>query len=514
MISETKQNIIYTIDQEIIEKYSEEILNRINTFDEYYRNFLKFAVLRYDMDKDCLIIKHFLDELKKIKEEELMLNNYLELINDYLKPSTTEKKQFAEVMTDFTIIDEMLDLYEQNDFKNPELKWIGPSAGIGNFQVKIVERLMSGLKVWEPDREKRYKHIVENQIYISELQSKNVFLFMMLFDPNNKYKLNVFRGSFLSKEFDEHMKNVWKVEKFDRCAENPPYQEMDGGAKASARPIYNLFVEKSIKICEQTLMITPSRWFAGGKGLDKFRKMMMESNKIKLINHFDDASKIFGSGVEIKGGVSYFLYDNNYNGKTLFNNIEVELNQFDIVVNNISALSFAAKMMKYDNISSLIQPRSLFGISTDDKRLETIKKDNYIKCYVSKQKGFEKWININEIKDIQKTKHFRVVTPRAATKGGEGFGNIFISNPNECISDTYISIPTNAENEAKSIKSYLETKFANFLLSLRKISQTVKADTCKWIPIVPFNRIWTDEQLYEYFKLSQEEISLIEKNEK
>ena len=137
--------------------------------------------------------------------------------------------------------------------------------------------------------------------------------------------------------------------------------------------------------------------------------------------------------------------------------------------------------------------------------------ESEIKCYVSKQKGFEKWIDVKHVKNVNKLKYYRVVTPRAATKGGEGFGNIFISKPNECISDTYISMPVNSELEANSLKSYLQTKFANKMLSVRKISQHIKPDTLKWIPIVPLDRKWTDEQLYTYFDLTNDEIKFIEK---
>lgn len=63
--------------------------------------------------------------------------------------------------------------------------------------------------------------------------------------------------------------------------------------------------------------------------------------------------------------------------------------------------------------------------------------------------------------------------------------------------------------QAKSLMSYMKTNFFNYFLALRKISQDIKPDTCKWIPMVPFDRNWNDKQLFEYFELSQKEIDLI-----
>lgn len=430
------------------------------------------------------------------------------MLREYVKVGEVEKKKFGEVMTPLELVKEMLDTLPKEVWSNPNLKWLDPANGTGPYPTMVIYKLMKGLEDWEPCQEKRYKHIVENMIYVAELQPKNMFLYMCIVDPWDVYDMNIYCGSFLDGGFDRHMKEVWGIDRVDIVIGNPPYQEMDGGAKASAKPIYNLFTEKSIKLSDKVVFITPSRWFGGGKGLDSYRKMMMESNKIKTINHYDDASKIFGNSVEIKGGVSYFLYDNLYKGNCSFNNNEVTLSDFDVVVSKTESLNLISKLLKYNNISSICHPRSYFGIDISDKRITNEKiSDKYAKCYVSKLKGFEKWINTEGIK--KDSIHFRVVTPRAATKGGEGFGNLFLLNPGEYITDSYISFFTNSESEAMSLLSYLKTNFANYLLGIRKVSQTVKGDTCKWIPMVPFDREWTDEKLFEHFKLTEEEKKLI-----
>jgi hypothetical protein len=294
------------------------------------------------LDKDRNLFKRIkaltdkgINKMDHIKDVILMLR-------EYVKVGEVEKKKFGEVMSPLELVKEMLSTLPEDVWTNPNLKWLDPANGTGPFPVMVIYKLMNGLKDWEPDDEKRYKHIVENMIYVCELQPKNMFLYMCAVDPFDKYKLNVYTGSFLEEVFDYHMKEVWKLDKFHVCVGNPPYQEMDGGAKASARPIYNLFTEKSIKFCEKTIFITPSRWFAGGKGLDSFRNMMMNSNKISLINHFDDASKIFGNSVEIKGGVSYFLYDNSYIGNCKLNGNNIILNKFDVVVSKFESFPFVS----------------------------------------------------------------------------------------------------------------------------------------------------------------------------
>ena len=105
--------------------------------------------------------------------------------------------------------------------------------------------------------------------------------------------------------------------------------------------------------------------------------------------------------------------------------------------------------------------------------------------------------------DFNETNKFwKVITARANGKN-PNFGAKFVGNPNEIYTDSYISFRVNNEDEAKSLLSYLETKFANHMLSIRKISQDISENTCKWIPLVPLDRIWTDEKVCEYLKIEQ-----------
>jgi hypothetical protein len=204
-----------------------------------------------------------------------------ELINSYLGVSDVEKTALGEVFTPFWLINKKLDLYDKDDFRNPNLKWIFPSGGIGNYQYCVIERLMNGLKEWEPDAEKRYKHIIENQIYTCEIQSKNIFIFLMLFNLENKYKMNYYKGSFIDDGFDKHMKEVWKIDNFDRSPENPPYNapQKAKGKKGGGDLIWDDFVVKTIKILKDNGRMTfvhPAAWRkpesdkSKNKGLYKF----------------------------------------------------------------------------------------------------------------------------------------------------------------------------------------------------------------------------------------------------
>jgi site-specific DNA-methyltransferase (adenine-specific) len=122
--------------------------------------------------------------------------------------------------------------------------------------------------------------------------------------------------------------------------------------------------------------------------------------------------------------------------------------------------------------------------------------------------GLEKWIKRTDVKQSVDLSKWKVIT--AESNGSyPRFGNKFIGRPDEICNQSYIAFGVNNEIEAKSLLSYISTKFANCVLSLRKISQHIKPDTCKWIPIVPFDREWTDDQLFEYFNLTEEERNLI-----
>ena len=432
----------------------------------------------------------------------------LELINECLKPKEIEKKTFGEVFTPISFInDKMLyDLeeyykkkYSSNIYEDETLKWFDTSAGMGNFPVAIYYKLMDGLKKKIPDEKRRKKHIIENMLYMAEFNKKNCFIIKQIFNINNEFKLNLWEGDSLQLDIQKQ----FGISNFNIIIGNPPYNEELKSTGASA--LYNKFIEYYIDKCGMLSFVIPSRWFSGGKGLDSFRKKMLERTDIVYVKHFDDACKIFGNSVSIEGGVNYFLKDCNHNGDCLFNGSKTVLNKYDVFVDG-KYHDIIDKLIKYESIIKLYRSQDYHRIQTNDKRLKPEISKDTIKCYVSKQKGFEKYIDKKEINtDLSKYK----VIIAEANGGNKCFGNTFLGQPNEVHSKTYISFEVDSEIEAESLLSYMKCRLANFMLSLRKNSQHTSASTCKWIPLPPLNREWTDQEVYKYFKLSKKDIDLI-----
>lgn len=431
----------------------------------------------------------------------------LELINECLKPKEIEKKKFGEVFTPMSFInnDMLGDLeayykekYNKNIFEDETLKWGDTTTGMGNFPIAIYYKLMDGLKNKIPNEKERKKHILEKMLFMAEYNKKNCFIVKQIFNINNEFKLNLYEGDSLQLDIQKE----FGIDKFDICIGNPPYNEelKSTGAKA----LYNKFVEYYIEKCNLLCFVMPSRWFSGGKGLDSFRKNMLERTDIVYIKHFDDACEIFGNTVSIEGGVNYFLKDAKHKGYCNFNGSITKLNKYDVFVDG-KFHTLIDKLVKFDSVITLYLGR-YFGIESNDKRLKSDKTKDMIKCYVSQQKGFEKNI---EKKEIKKEYNFWKVITAEANGGNKCFGNIFIGKPDEIHTGSYISFKVSNEDEAKSLISYMKCRLPNFMLSLRKMSQHSNESTCKWIPLPPLNKEWTDEEVYKHFKLSDDDIKLI-----
>ena len=437
----------------------------------------------------------------------------LELISDCLKPKTVEKKSFGEVFTPMNFIndkmlkdieDYWLSKHNENIWTNKTLTFYDPATGMGNYPIAIYYKLFEGLKNKIPNDEERKKHIIEKQLYMGELNKKNCFVVKQIFNINNEYKLNLYEGNTL--EIDIY--KAFGIKKFNVIIGNPPYNEELKTKHGSATALYHKFIEYYLGKCNILSFIVPSRWFSGGKGLDKFRDMMLKKTDIVYINHYDDACKIFGNTVEIKGGVNYFLIDNEYNGLCAFNGSKLKLSNYDVFVDS-KYYSIINKLIKNTSMSELFIGQSYSGINSNDERLTDIKSDTTLLCYVSQQKGFTKYIEKNKITKDRNFNKWKIITTRSAFGAYSGFGNMFIGKPNEICNQSYILFEVNNEEEAKSLLSYMKCKLPNFMLSLRKASQDICESTCKWIPLVPLNKEWTDDEVYKYFKLSEDEIKLV-----
>ena len=425
-----------------------------------------------------------------------MLGNLMELVDSYLKPSNTEKKIHAEVMTPFFKIEETLDMFDPSDWENPNLKWFGPSAGLGNFQACIVKRLMEGLKDWQPDEELRYKHIMENQIYISEIQSKNMFLFLMLFDRDNKYNLNFYRGSFLDEGFDKHMKDVWKVEKFDRCAENPPFNQM----------IDMDFLTKCHSICDQVAFIHPSTWLLDEKNKQqkfiKTKEIVKDSlEKFILFN----GNKIFQIALFVPVAITFFNKEKKSNGihcKDCINDIE-------LVYDNIYQINKYSNINEYFSIKKKIDLKTadnidnhkIFNISTK-RNSKKHKIDKY--SHLNTENEF--YINIAQIRGNVNKNSDKIMIQ------DDFYTIVTKDNKVERKIDNHMFFKFDFNEKALNFLNYIKTDFARFCLSVNKNNSQLECGEMSFIPWLDFSQEWSDEKLYKHFDLTPEEIKFIEKN--
>jgi len=419
----------------------------------------------------------------------------LDFLNSILAPKQSEKKEFGEVFTpDWFADDKMLAAYSASTWTDPDGKFYDPAAGSGVFGVCIYYRLMDGLQSVFPNEAERKKHILTKMLFMSELGAKNVGILKHIFGST----ANIYHGDSLKFDADKH----WGFDMKDvHVIGNPPYNKER--TRSGASPLYNEFIEKYIDNCKTLSFVVPSRWFSGGKGLDKFRKMMLARKDIRFINHIDDASSVFGSSVSIEGGINYFMVDRDYNGDCTYNGIKTDLSALDILVDS----RYLGLIKKFDDrlsLSSLYMGRC-YGIETNDTRLSN--DENLLQCFVSQSKGGIKYIDKTHVKKDYNS--WKVVTARA-NGNSKRFGSTFIGNPNQVHSASYISFNVSSEDEAKSLVSYMKTSLANKLLGLRKPSQDINENTCKWIPLPPLDRIWDNESVNKYYKLTKEEIALLE----
>ncbi len=436
----------------------------------------------------------------------------IELIDECLKPKEVEKKKYGEVFTPLEFVNTMLDdlqayykaTYNKNIYKNRKLKWADVAAGMGNFPIAIYYKLMDGLKKAIPDNEQRKKHIIENMLYMAEYNKKNCFILKQIFGIDSKYRINLYEGDSLQLD----IKKTFGIKQFDIVIGNPPYNNEFKGHNGYAPALYNRFTEYYIDRCRMLCYVIPSRWFAGGRGLDGFRKMMLQRTDIAYIKHFDDASKIFGKKVDIKGGVNYFLKDRKYAGQCDYNGIMLNLNECDVLIDS-KYLSLISRLDGFKKLATCYRSKGYFGIPLTDKRLHDVLAPDDVKCFVSQMKGSTKYIKSSTLPE-DKLGKWQVITPSASYGANSGFGNLILGMPEQVYSETYISFAVDSQSEANSLVSYMKCRLPNMLLSIRKNSQNISKDTCKWIPLPQLDTIWDDAKLYRHFGLTPDDICMVE----
>ena len=234
----------------------------------------------------------------------------LELINDCLKPKDIEKKQFGEVFTPMILVNEMLDKLPKEVWKNSSLKWLDPATGMGNFPIAVYLRLMETLKEVIVNEKERKKHILENMLYMSELNKKNVLICKQIFDINNEYKLNIYEGDSLNVDYNKE----FKVKQFNIIVGNPPYQDSNA---TGDNKLYLDFTKKSLDILINNgllLFITPRNILEYLLLVEKNRKYIDDFYQLKYLA-IETSNKHFP---KVGSTFTYFLIEKKiYYEKTI-----------------------------------------------------------------------------------------------------------------------------------------------------------------------------------------------------
>ena len=479
-----------------------------------------------------------------------------------------------EVFTPPAIVNQMLDILPTEVWTNPDFKWLDPATKSGVFLREIAMRLMESLKQAIPDEDARREHIFRNMLYgvaITELTgliarrslyySKDASsnFSIVLFDNmqgnvhysrgvhhyvNGKcWHCGVAQGSLDRGEHLENyayqfihdntktLKSRYVLEKFgedmkfDVIIGNPPYQLDTDGFGGQAKPIYNLFVEQAIKLNPKYVsMIIPSRWFAGGMGLNDFREKMLSDKRLRNLVDMTEATDCF-PGVEIKGGVCYFLWDASYDGlckiKTIvtgevLDEAERDIGAYDIFVRFNKAISILEKVKsksaKYCN--SIAYGLNSFGLATNFNAFEKTSSNANLIVYV--RGGTEELKNEKITQGRDLIGKYKVLLSKAYNAGDsyphQIIGKPIVAGPNTCCTMTYfVAGAFSDEIKALNYERYLKTKFCRFMLSIRKNTQDINKEKLSFVPLFDFDSDLSDEYLYDYFNLSEDEISFIGK---
>ena len=313
---------------------------------------------------------------------------------------------------------------------------------------------------------------------------------------------------------------------FDVIIGNPPYQLDDGGYGTSAAPIYQLFVEKALNLDPRyAVFVTPSRWMAGGKGLDKYRQKMLSDKRMRRIMDYPKLYEGF-PGVKIRGGISYFLWDREHSGacevQTIWDGqptgpaVARHLDAYGILVRRNEAVPILEKIRAKGEttLDARVSSGKPFGLRTffhgkPDK--QGLKKP--VKLFGSQKVSYveRKDVPVNpEWIDEWKVLMTAVQGTSAAVET-KFLSKPIIAEPGTACTETYlVAGHFDTEYEASNFAKYLRSRFVRFLVSLRKATQHATRDVYAFVPDLPLNQEWTDSKLYKRYGLTKEEIAFIE----
>lgn len=474
-----------------------------------------------------------------------------------------------------------------NIWANPSVRFLDPFTKTGVFLREITSRLTKGLADKIPNLEERVNHILTKQVFgigITHLtsmlarrsvycskhaQGKHSIAKGFSSDDGNIWfertehtwvrdkcvycgasKKTLDRGEGLethayafihTNDIKTRMSELYGGDmQFDVIIGNPPYQLTDDGFGTSAAPIYQHFVEQAKALEPRYLsMIIPSRWFAGGKGLDEFRESILCDNRLRSIDDYLSASDVF-PGVGLKGGVCYFLWERDNPGQcrvtTHFKDWPVSIatrslleEGADVFIRFNEGLSILKKVMAAESgddaflslpenkrFDQLVSSRKPFGFETTFKGKAT-KHAGDVRVYQNGGTGYIARDSI--LTGTELIGKWKIFVGRAAPGTGNRdtyphkiISTPFIGEPDSISSETYLCIgPFDSKTEAESALSYLSCRLTRLLILLHKPSQDTTRKVYSFVPTQEWSRRWTDEDLYAKYGISDTEIAFIEK---
>jgi site-specific DNA-methyltransferase (adenine-specific) len=473
------------------------------------------------------------------------------------------------VFTPPRVVNAVLDLLPSHVWSDPSLRWLDPGAKTGVFLREITKRLMGGLAEAIRDEDARLNHILREMVFaiateeITGMMSRrslycskdassahsvvrfddpagNIWQKRVKHDFDIDGRCRECKGSreqLLQQGRDSkayafiHADGRSKIEreiemKFDVIVGNPPYQMTGGGGGTNDTPLYNIFVAEAIKLNPRYLsMIIPSRWMAGGRGLESFRAEMLGDQRIRQLVDYPDSSEFFPA-VKVMGGICYFLWDRDNPGlcaTTLVRGGRVEgpterrLDEYDVLVRDPRALDILRKVKPpiEQSFSAILSSDTPFGIATNYKGYKDKAFRGAVPLYAY-QGGARivRWISRSQVpKSAHLIDTLKVLIPSAGFES-QILPTLVLSslrrapNPSVC-TQTYLCVPAESEDQMDSIESYIRTRFFRFLVWMRKVSQHAPRSTYQWVPQQSWDRIWTDAELYKKYGITEDEQSYI-----
>lgn len=461
-----------------------------------------------------------------------------------------------------------------NLWTDKTVRFLDPCTKTGVFLREIASRLTAGLAEEIPDLQERVDHILTRQVFgigITHLTS--------LLARRSLYCSKHAKGKHsVARSFDDDHGNIWfeRTEhtwsgtkcsfcsaprtlfdrdealdthayafihasdiksrlaewfggemQFDVVIGNPPYQMTGGGGGSNDSSIYHLFVEQAMRLEPRFLsMVIPSRWMAGGRGMDEFRRSMLTERRISHLVDYTKMSAAF-PGVDFEGGVGYFLWSREYQGDakyTLFQGEECrptitrDLGAYDIFVRDQRALRILERVhaMREPTLDTVISSDTPFGLATNYSDFRDRPFRGSVALFLT-VRGRRSIAHIARSK-ISKNAHlidaWKVLLPEAYGERGAVpalvLGPSIVAGPPSVCTQTYlVAGPLASEREANSLQRYTKTRFFRFLVSLRKITQHALRSTYSWVPQQTWDRDWNDDMLYLKYGITSNEIDFI-----